>query len=281
MLLDEVEDGLVRRPSSVRPSEQSRKTSPVSAAIVNVSTSTSGSVPSARVITERCGWRLRLLGRELAAPHQLGDERVVLGQLLQLAVADQVRARVADVPERDLRRSRRARRSSSCPCRRRSGRCSSGRRRAGSPPGSRRRSAALPPSSAPLSFSAAAASREATSPACAPPIPSATAKSGGSTTYESSLLPALAAGIGRRHRRDAPRASRVSYLSSVSPTRTTSPCASRRGRSSRVAVHERAVRRAEVLRPRRRPAAARSARGAPTRTRPSRSGCRSGCRGRS
>ena len=32
------------------------------------------------------------------------------------------------------------------------------------------------------SFSAAAASREATSPACAPPIPSATAKSGGSTT---------------------------------------------------------------------------------------------------
>ena len=32
-----------------------------------------------------------------------------------------------------------------------------------------------------------AASFDATSPACAPPIPSATAKSGGATTYESSL----------------------------------------------------------------------------------------------
>ena len=40
---------------SVNPSEQSRKTSPVSAAIVNVSTSTLGSVPSARVITDFCG----------------------------------------------------------------------------------------------------------------------------------------------------------------------------------------------------------------------------------
>src|SRR4029079_11416656 len=41
---------------SLSPSEQMRKTSPSSASIVNPSTSTSGSVPTARVITLRCGW---------------------------------------------------------------------------------------------------------------------------------------------------------------------------------------------------------------------------------
>mgnify|MGYP003694337079 CR=1 FL=1 len=110
MTLDEVEDLASFDTIVVSPSEQSRKTSPVFAAIVNVSTSTSGSVPSARVITERCGCALRFLGRELAAPHQLGHERVILRQLLHRAVADQVGARVADVPERDAARSRRARR---------------------------------------------------------------------------------------------------------------------------------------------------------------------------
>ena len=60
--------------------------------------------------------RLRLLGRELAAAHELGDERVVVGQLLELAVADAVGARVADVAERDVPVARRrARPSSSCP----------------------------------------------------------------------------------------------------------------------------------------------------------------------
>ena len=48
---------------------------------------------------------LGLLGRELAAAHELGDERVVVGQLLELAVAQQVGARVADVADR--RRCRR------------------------------------------------------------------------------------------------------------------------------------------------------------------------------
>src|SRR5581483_5987887 len=43
------------RTMSVSPSEQMRKTSPSSASIVNESTSTSGSVPTARVITDRCG----------------------------------------------------------------------------------------------------------------------------------------------------------------------------------------------------------------------------------
>ena len=42
------------------------------------------------------------LGRgELAAPHELGDERVVVGELLEPAVAEAVGARVADVADRD------------------------------------------------------------------------------------------------------------------------------------------------------------------------------------
>ena len=44
----------------------------------------------------------RLLGGELTAPHQLGDERVVVGQLLQMLVAQPVGPRVADMPDRDL-----------------------------------------------------------------------------------------------------------------------------------------------------------------------------------
>ena len=41
---------------SLSPSEQIKKTSPSSASMVKPSTSTSGSVPTARVITLRCGW---------------------------------------------------------------------------------------------------------------------------------------------------------------------------------------------------------------------------------
>ncbi len=45
--------------------------------------------------------RLRLLRRELAALQELVDERVVVGELLDPAVADAVRARVADVADDD------------------------------------------------------------------------------------------------------------------------------------------------------------------------------------
>ena len=45
--------------------------------------------------------RLGLLGRELPAFHQLVHERVILGELLHLPVADEIRARVADVAERN------------------------------------------------------------------------------------------------------------------------------------------------------------------------------------
>ena len=126
---------------SVSPSEQSRKTSPSPASTVNASTSTSGSVPTARVITERCGCVSASSRRELAALQQLVDERVVLGQLLELAAADDVGARVADVADRHARRRRRARRSSSSPCPTSRDRCSRARRRGGSPPGSARRRA--------------------------------------------------------------------------------------------------------------------------------------------
>ena len=45
--------------------------------------------------------RLGLLRRQPAGADQLGDERVVVGQLVDLVVADQVGARVADVADRD------------------------------------------------------------------------------------------------------------------------------------------------------------------------------------
>ena len=54
------------------------KTSPSCASTANVSTSTSGSVPSARVITERCGWCSASSGESLPRAHELGDERVVV-----------------------------------------------------------------------------------------------------------------------------------------------------------------------------------------------------------
>ena len=110
---------------------------------------------------------------------------------------------------------------------------------------------------------AAAARPEASSPACAPPMPSATPKSGGATTYASSL---------RRRLRPVSVSRRVadlhgSNLRSVSPIaddvarvsacgRASAGCRSRRCRSS-----------SRCPRCRRRRGAARSARGASRRTR--------------
>ena len=126
---------------------------------------------------------LGLLGRELAAADELGDQRVVLGQLLELAVADQVGARVADVADRDVAvlderdRHRRAHPRGGGVLRLplvdaavglldqvvdpllAAAQLGGSRRAAPRPRGSRR-----------------------ARPACAPPIPSATANSGGSQT---------------------------------------------------------------------------------------------------
>ena len=108
-----------RRASTIveRPSEQSRKTSPgcgVDGERVDVDVG----VGAERARDHRAlRVHLRLLRRQLAAPHELGDERVVVGQLLELVVAQHVGARVADVAEGDAcRPARRARPSSSCPC---------------------------------------------------------------------------------------------------------------------------------------------------------------------
>jgi len=60
----------------VSPSEQSRNRSPAREAIVNVSTSTSGSVPSAARDHRALRMALRFLRRQLAAAHELRDERV-------------------------------------------------------------------------------------------------------------------------------------------------------------------------------------------------------------
>ncbi len=73
--------------------------SPGFVSIENASTST------VRVGAEHAGdhrtvrMRLGLLGRQAAGADQLADERVVLGQLLELVVADEVRARIADVAD--------------------------------------------------------------------------------------------------------------------------------------------------------------------------------------
>ena len=69
--------------------------------------------------------QFRLRRRELAAADELGDERVVVGQLLEAPAAHHVGARIADVPEGDATvAARRARPSSWFPCRRRRRRCS-------------------------------------------------------------------------------------------------------------------------------------------------------------
>ena len=71
----------------VRPSLHSSTTSPGWESIVKVSTRPPSSAPSARVITLRCGWCSASASRQLALAHQLADQRVVVGQPLQLAVA--------------------------------------------------------------------------------------------------------------------------------------------------------------------------------------------------
>ena len=81
-------------------------------------------MPSARVTMLRCGCDRASSGDERALAHPLLDEAVVLGELLQLAVPEQVDARVADVDPRERARvavHRRDRRRASCPCRARSG----------------------------------------------------------------------------------------------------------------------------------------------------------------
>ena len=165
------------------PSEQSRKTSPGCGGDVNVSTSTSGSVPSARVITERCGWISASSGESSplrrssptsewssvscsSSPSRTryARESPTWPTMID-SPASSTSATVIVVPMPEAAASSFARWKT--------------RRFASWISSTTRASLSSAPSA---SCSAAAASREATSPACAPPIPSAIAKSGGSQT---------------------------------------------------------------------------------------------------
>ena len=72
----------------VRPSEQSRKTSPARAS-TREGVDVDVGIGAERARDHRAlRVRLGLLGRELAAADELADERVVVRQLLELALAD-------------------------------------------------------------------------------------------------------------------------------------------------------------------------------------------------
>ena len=208
----------------VRPSEQSRKTSSGRALKVSVSTSTDASGPSARVMIERCGWSSACSSEMPALAAQLLDQRVVGRQHPQLAVAQQVGAAVADVGERRPRRPRRSRRSASSPSRSGSSRAGRGCGCARSRP--RRSSAGRPPgASLPRTAGSndSAAIRDATSPAWAPPIPSATANNGALGEVRVLVRGPLAAGVGTERqladaqRHQPPPGSSSSKRNSVSP----------------------------------------------------------------
>ena len=195
--------------------------------------------------------QLGLLGRELAAADELGDERVVVGQLLERAVAEQVGARVADVADRD---------ASSVVDER------DGHRRA-HPRGrgvvaralvdaavrlldQRRRRARSPPASPPSRALAERRGRERARRSRRP------------ARRPSRRRPRRAAARRRRRPRCGGACGRVACSPSLRLTsliaRTSGrsrrrgrrrPAASLRSRVSRIAVHERAVRRADVLDP--------------------------------
>ena len=167
---------------SVSPSEQSTKTSP-SCRLDGERVDVDVGIGAERARDHRAlRVVLGLLGGELAAAHELRDERVVVRQLLELAVAQDVRARVADVAERhaavlDERDGHR----------RAHARDLGVAARALVDAAVRlldQRDDALLAAAVRLArlHAAAAARPDATSPARAPPIPSAIANSGGSQT---------------------------------------------------------------------------------------------------
>ena len=169
----------------VKPSEQMRKRSPTWGSTVNVSTSTSGSVPSARVITERCGWISASSGESLplrtssatsewsSVSCSMPWSRIRYAResptCPNVTLPSSTRARVIVVPMPEALASSDER---------------SKTRRFASWTSATTRSSPLPSAAVPR---AEAASREAISPPLAPPIPSATAKIGGSQTHESSF----------------------------------------------------------------------------------------------
>ena len=86
---------------SVSPSEQSRTRSPGASSTGYTSTSTSASTPSARVMIERCGCTAASSAVSRPSRDELLDEAVVVGDLPELAVVQEVGARVADVADEE------------------------------------------------------------------------------------------------------------------------------------------------------------------------------------
>ena len=84
------------------PSEQSSRRSPGWSSTALTSTSGSSPPDSARVTTLRHGCCRASSGGQQAGAHLLLDPRVVVGHALQLVVAEQVDARVADVRQHRL-----------------------------------------------------------------------------------------------------------------------------------------------------------------------------------
>ena len=215
-----------------------------------------------------------LLGRQRAAAHELAHQRVVVGELLQHAVAQQVGARVADVPEGDapVVHQRGGDRGAHA-----GGVAGRGARARGCGGWPRRWSAAATPRSpspgrVSVRVMASTASAEATSPALAPPMPSATTKSGDATRCESSLERRTWPDVGgrRRSRRRSSASGRsrraVGHLGAADD-RATSPARSRRSAASRWPFTKVPLVEPEVLDVRRRRPAGTRARGGPTRTR--------------
>ena len=162
-----------------RPSTAGRRRPPA-ASMLHVSTSTSSSAPSGARDDAALRVARGLVGRERAAAHELADQRVVVGELLQRAVAQQVGARVADVAEGDApvvdqRGGHRRAHAGGV-----AGRCARDRGCGGWPRGWS--GSATPRQSQPgrvsVRVSTSTASAEATSPALAPPMPSATTNRG-------------------------------------------------------------------------------------------------------
>ena len=97
----ELGDAVARRPSSSgRPSRAGRRRRRAPAT-VNASTSTSGSVPSARVITERCGCTSASAGDSSPRRTSSATSEWSSVSCSSSPVAEQVGARVADVADRD------------------------------------------------------------------------------------------------------------------------------------------------------------------------------------
>ena len=231
VLLDELEDRVVvdHVGQAVRAEEEDVLRRAASTAIVSISTS--GSVPTRardhRSVRDAFRPPPPSGGRSARAPRRASGPpspaRAVRRGRGRRASRRRARSR--------RRRPRRGRSSSSCPCRRPPRPRPRARRRCGSRPRSSATTRSRPSRPGGRERpTAAAASRDASSPACAPPIPSAIANSGGSQTYASSLC---------RRRRPASESPadcathrHRSKRRSVSPTRTTSPGTSLRGRRS-------------------------------------------------